>query len=913
MLSGQTMAGEMKFFRLRSLARFVCFLVTAAAASNAAAATLPPGFTETLVSSGLSSPTAMAFAPDGRLFVCEQGGNLRVIKNGALLPTPFATLTVNASGERGLLGVVFDPDFTVNRFVYVYYTATTRGTPPVANIHNRVSRFTANGDVAAAGSEVILLELPTLGATNHNGGALNVGPDGKLYVAVGDNAVGSNAQSLNTPLGKILRINPDGTVPADNPFYNTPGANTAIWARGLRNPFTFAFNAAGTRMFINDVGESTWEEIDDGIAGANYGWPNVEGPDPPDQPFTYPRYTYDHASTSGCAIIGGAFYDQPVVQFPSSYAGDYFFADLCAGWIRKLDPSTNQVVNFASGINLPVDLKVGADGALYYLARGSGSVFRVASTTTADSVTPSSGTGASQTFALRYSDAGGPGNLATLVAWFNATSPASTMSSCFAYYETSSQLVFLLNDAATAWMSGTRGSNNVIQNSQCAIQLASTTVTGSSTTLTLNLPVTFKAAYAGAKTTFMLAGNRNGTSSGWQTRGTWTVVGGAGVPGADAVTPASGSGAAQTFALRYSDNAGVADLATTWVWFTTTLPSVTANSCLAYYEPATERLYLVNDAGSTWLWGLRGSAGTLQNSQCAINLAATTVTAGGNTLTLNLRVTFKAAFAGSKWIFMYAAGSGGANSDWQARGTWTVTAAVVTVGAVTPASGSGAAQTFALQYSDSAGFADLATTWVWFTTAVGSAAATCVMYYEPATDRVYLANDAGSTWLWGLRGGAGTVQNSQCAISLAATDVTAGGNTLTLNLAVSFKPAFAGAKTVFMYAAAKGGVNSDWQARGTWTVTAEVVTAKVVFQASRDHATLVMSYRLDLFANGANPSTARPLATSDLGKPAPDVNGDITVDRSALFSSFAPGAYIATVSAIGAGGENRSTAFSFVR
>src|SRR5204862_70880 len=150
-----------------------------------------------------------------------------------------------------------------------------------------------------------------------------------------------------------------------------------------------------------------------------------------------------------------------------------------------------------------------------------------------------------------------------------------------------------------------------------------------------------------------------------------------------------------------------------------------AATCVVYYEPATDRVYLTNDAGSLWLSGLRGSAGTLQNSQCAISLSATDVTAGGNTLTLNLAVSFKPAFAGSKWVFMYAAGSGGANSDWQARGTWTVTAAVVTVGAVTPASGSGAAQTFALQYSDSAGFADLATTWVWFTTAVGSAAATC--------------------------------------------------------------------------------------------------------------------------------------------------------------------------------------------
>ncbi len=128
----------------------------------------------------------MAFAPDGRLFVCQQGGQLRVIENGVLLSTPFVTVTVNASGERGLLGVAFDPNFATNHFVYVYYTATTPA------IHNRVSRFTANGNVAVAGSETVILDLDNLSsATNHNGGAIHFGPDGKLYIAVGENANGA--------------------------------------------------------------------------------------------------------------------------------------------------------------------------------------------------------------------------------------------------------------------------------------------------------------------------------------------------------------------------------------------------------------------------------------------------------------------------------------------------------------------------------------------------------------------------------------------------------------------------------------------------------------------------------------------------------------------------------------------------
>jgi glucose/arabinose dehydrogenase len=333
------------------------------------AASLPAGFTETQIS-GLSNPTAMEIAPDGRIFVCLQGGGLRVVKNGALLPTPFLTLNVDSNGERGLLGIAFDPNFATNNFLYLYYTVATDPR------HNRVSRFTANGDVVVPGSETIIMELENLtSATNHNGGAIHFGPDGKLYVAVGENATASNAQTLGNRLGKVLRINADGSIPTDNPFFNqATGNNRSIWALGLRNPFTFAFQPGTGRLFINDVGQNTWEEINDGIAGSNYGWPDSEGPTN-NPSFRSPLFAYAHAS--GCAIAGGAFYNPATVQFPPSFVGKYFFADLCGGWIHLFDPATGSVLDFASGISSPVDLKVGADGSLYYLARGSGSLFRV--------------------------------------------------------------------------------------------------------------------------------------------------------------------------------------------------------------------------------------------------------------------------------------------------------------------------------------------------------------------------------------------------------------------------------------------------------------------------------------------------------------------------------------------------------
>jgi glucose/arabinose dehydrogenase len=347
------------------------------------AATLPTGFVENAIN-GLSSPTAMAIAPDGRIFVCQQGGSLRVIKNGALLATPFMTITVDPSGERGLLGIAFDPNFATNNFLYVYYTVTS------SPRHNRVSRFTANGDVVVAGSEQIIWELDNLGgATNHNGGAIHFGPDGKLYIAVGENAVPGNSQTLNNMLGKVLRINSDGSIPNDNPFFGTAtGNNRSIWALGLRNPFTFAFQPGTGRLFINDVGQSAWEEINDGIAGSNYGWPTTEG-STTNPAFRSPLFSYGHgnSTTTGCAIAGGAFYNPITPQFPASFTGKYFFADLCSGWIRVFDPSTGTASGFATGIGQPVDLKVGSDGSLYYLSISSGAVFRVRFTLTPPAIT----------------------------------------------------------------------------------------------------------------------------------------------------------------------------------------------------------------------------------------------------------------------------------------------------------------------------------------------------------------------------------------------------------------------------------------------------------------------------------------------------------------------------------------------
>ena len=302
---------------------------------------------------------------------------MRIVRNGALLATPFLSLTVDSNGERGLLGVALHPDFASNRHVYVYHTTPEGGT------HNRISRYTAdasNPDIVSAGSELRIADLPALsGATNHNGGAMHFGADGKLYVAVGDNADSSHAPDLNHPFGKLLRFNDDGSIPTDNPFYSAPATLVdAIWGYGLRNPFTFAVRASDGRIHINDVGQGSWEEINLGVPGANYGWPSTEGPTSA-AGVTAPLFAYDHDASvpnapagffGGCAITGGAFYGTSGA-FPAAYRNSYYFADFCSHFIARLDLANgNAAYSFgAVGVD-PVDMLSGADGALYVLTRG---------------------------------------------------------------------------------------------------------------------------------------------------------------------------------------------------------------------------------------------------------------------------------------------------------------------------------------------------------------------------------------------------------------------------------------------------------------------------------------------------------------------------------------------------------------
>jgi glucose/arabinose dehydrogenase len=331
----------------------------------AAQATVPPGFLDEAVADNLGLPTAFAVVPTGTAGLAA--GDVYVTdKNGVVSLVPGAGGTASraldlsgrtcAQGERGLLGIALDPAFAANNRIYLYLTERSRG-----ECFNRVYRFVANADgTIDPKTGVRLLSTSKLGPTNHNAGDLRFGSDGFLYVSIGENARDVLAQRRSTLFGKIVRITTDGRAPGSNPFVSNRAARCAetgrarkkrqpcaeIFALGLRNPFRFTIAADGATLFINDVGAGSWEEINRGVAGANYGWPEREGPCPqgevgscapgPER-FTDPVFAYEHRDEDCRSITGGAFVSTGVGW--GEFEGDYLYADaICDKIFALSDP-----------------------------------------------------------------------------------------------------------------------------------------------------------------------------------------------------------------------------------------------------------------------------------------------------------------------------------------------------------------------------------------------------------------------------------------------------------------------------------------------------------------------------------------------------------------------------------------------
>ena len=401
------------------------------------------------------------FAPDGRLFIWQKNGVVRVIKQGVLLPTPFIDLSskVNTFDDRGMWGLAFHPDFTSNGYVYMSYPLESGGNPndsgPKTSRVVRVRADPANPDVALAGSETVILgsigtapcsaqppgaDCIAADSGSHALGTLRFATDGMLFIGNGDGAdaafadpLALRAQDLNSYNGKILRVRDDGTAPGDNPFDDgTNSIRSKVWLYGVRNPFDYTLNPTTGQPYFGDVGWNVWEEVDAGVRGGNYGWPCFEGnlPQPafqsafslcqqlPAASIVLPIHTYDHSV--GTAVIGGPFYTGSL--YPAQYRGNYFFADYSGNFIKRItfDASGNPTgtVSFATGVDSPVSLELGPDGMIYYLSFATGQLRRIQfnGPVTVASATPTSGY---SPLTVAFSSAGSidPGGQALSFLW----------------------------------------------------------------------------------------------------------------------------------------------------------------------------------------------------------------------------------------------------------------------------------------------------------------------------------------------------------------------------------------------------------------------------------------------------------------------------------------------------------------
>jgi uncharacterized protein (TIGR03437 family) len=345
----------------------------------------------TKVAGGFAQPTHIAGAGDasGRLFVVEQAGRIRIVRNGTVAATPFLDITdrVRCCGEQGLLSVAFPPGYPAKPHFYVYYTALTGDVT--------VSRFGlgANADTADPASETVILTVSHRQYQNHNGGQLVFGPDGYLYVGTGDGGGGGdplgNAQNTNALLGKILRLDVEGgaatySIPPGNPFASQAGRRGEIWAYGLRNPWRFSFDRTTGDLYIGDVGQNLYEEVDvqpaASAGGQNYGWNRMEGLhcyqaacDTSGLTLPVTEYTHDGGN---CSITGGFVYRG--TQYPA-VAGTYLYADYCSGRIWAMTRVSGVWLSaqvLASGLNIS---SFGQDdtGELYLADQGHGDIYHI--------------------------------------------------------------------------------------------------------------------------------------------------------------------------------------------------------------------------------------------------------------------------------------------------------------------------------------------------------------------------------------------------------------------------------------------------------------------------------------------------------------------------------------------------------
>lgn len=446
-----------------------------AAAINAAFPDLPVGFAKVQLAKGLKNPTAIAFGPNGDIYIAQQKGAILLYRGGAVQATPVITIPADTGTETGVLGLALDPNFATNGYMYVAYTTV--------DLHSQLSRFTVTGSgtISSLTSEVVYWRGNQLQIFHHAINDVHIGPDGKLWFSVGDNDPSiTNATVLTNGYGKIHRLNLDGTVPTDNPFVSVPGAVRSIYAYGLRNPFRFTFLPNGQAM-TEDTGSSYWEELDKIQKGGNYGWDFYEG-NCFSCGYINPVYAYGHLPTDSAASAIAAYTGN---VFPSTYANTVFFGDYNRLDIEavKFDPTYTTEVSdtvFDSSVGTIADLQEGPDGDLYYVSIYEGTFTKIYPTgpfapNAAASVGPNAG---QAPLTVQFSSAGSsdPTGLPLTYSWdFGDGSTVSTSPNPSHTYSTNGSYTatLTLNDGAST---GTATTQVIVGSSPPTVSMLSPTV-----------------------------------------------------------------------------------------------------------------------------------------------------------------------------------------------------------------------------------------------------------------------------------------------------------------------------------------------------------------------------------------------------------------------------------------------------
>lgn len=431
------------------------------------------------------------------------------------------------------------------------------------------------------------------------------------------------------------------------------------------------------------------------------------------------------------------------------------------------------------------------------------------------SVSPTSGTGLSQTFAITVSHSQSVDSIDRV--WVIINSGLEGANACYITFLRFENTLWLSNSSGSAWLApAVVGGEPSLSNNQCSLRADRASVRSGVTEFTIYLPLTFSASFGGVKNIYAQAADISNQGSGWRTVGTWTVSDGNAAPVIESVTPASGSGLSQTFSVTVSDAADVTAISQVWVIINNEQSG--ANGCYISYVRSGNTLWLADNSGAWQAPAVVGSGVSLGNSQCSVNPASATVTTSGTRLTINLPLTFSTSFSGAKSVYALVLNNTGQNSGWQSTGTWTVTAsAPPSVDSVSPSSGTGLSQTFSVRVSDAAGVSAISQVWVIINSTQNEVNG-CYISYARSANTLWLANDPGAWEASAVVGTGSSLSNSQCSLNPSAATAPVSGNQLTINLPLTFTASFTGLKNIYVLVADNFNQRSGWQNNGTWTV-----------------------------------------------------------------------------------------------